>query len=65
MKKIMYGLFQTSHSKTPYAIFHSKGNAQQFKWIKGQIIKRLELDFKQNELAVTVRLHQYSLIHKL
>lgn len=65
MKVIMWGLFQTNHSKTPHAIFHSKGNAQSYKWIKKQVIKRLELDFKDNELAVTMRLHQYSLVHKL
>lgn len=65
MKKIMWGLFQTAHSKTPHAIFHCKGNAETAKWIKAQVIKRLEIDFKEDEVSVTARLHTYSTVNKI
>lgn len=60
MKKIMWAVYNSKKSPTPRAMFENKADADSYHYgMHWGITVRVELDIRENEKTIVVRMHEY------
>jgi len=66
MKVIMWAVYNSGNSKTPRAIFPNESDADNYHHgMHWGITRRVELDCKQNEKVISLRMHEYRYIERM
>lgn len=66
MKVIMWAVYDSARAKTPRAIFPNEREANSYhSGMDWGVTKRVELDCIENELVISLRMHEYRYIERM